>query len=109
MLYISFTTIPTRIGNISKVLDSISNQMLQPDKIIINIPKYCIRLKKFYNFKKIEKIIENSKLKDKVIINKTRDYGPITKIYPIIKLDFIKNDDMIIIIDDDIDYDKKKS
>ena len=42
-LYISFTSIPTRINNIDKLLHSISKQTLQPDKIIIHYPRYCIR------------------------------------------------------------------
>ena len=48
--------------------------------------------------------IKRSVLRDKIIINHTKDYGPITKIYPITILDFIQDDDVIIIIDDDNYY-----
>jgi len=103
-IYVSFTSIPTRINNIDILLHSISNQTLQPDKIIIHYPHYCIRLQKFYNIHMLEDKIKHSVLRDKIIINRTKDYGPITKIYPIAALDFIQDDDVIIIIDDDNYY-----
>ena len=103
-LYISFTSIPTRINNIDKLLHSISKQTLQPDKIIIHYPRYCIRLQKFYDIPLLQDKIKRSILRDKIMVNYTKDYGPITKIYPITALDFIHDDDAIIIIDDDNYY-----
>ena len=35
---VSMSTIPSRIKNISRTLDEIENQTLQPDKIFLNIP-----------------------------------------------------------------------
>ena len=38
MIYASLTTIPQRIKNINKSIDSLLKQSLKPDKIFINIP-----------------------------------------------------------------------
>jgi hypothetical protein len=37
---ISLTTIPTKFDNLYLTIDSIINQTIVPDKIIINIPKF---------------------------------------------------------------------
>ena len=105
MLYVSFTCLPTRITNISLVMKSIYFQTLQPDKIIIHYPTKCIRLDIEYNINELKQIIDSLPLKDKVIINETKDYGPITKIFPLINMN-LSEDDIIIIIDDDIYYNK---
>jgi len=42
----------------------------------------------------------------KIILNETQDYGPITKIYPLVHMPILKDDDVIIIIDDDAYYNK---
>jgi hypothetical protein len=107
-LYISFTTIPSRINNIVEVLNSIQKQTLQPDKIIINYPDKLLRLKTISDITKFIQLIENHELykTNKIYLNKCSDYGPITKLYPLINLNFINNEDMIIIIDDDNEYNK---
>ena len=38
MIYVSLTTIPERIKNIEKSINSIISQTLKPDKIVLNIP-----------------------------------------------------------------------
>jgi hypothetical protein len=105
MLYSSFTCLPTRIENIELVLKSIQEQTLQPDFIIIHYPKNCLRLNMEYHVEILKMKIENSPLKDKIIIHETPDYGPITKIYPLVHMN-LSEDDVIIIIDDDIYYNK---
>lgn len=110
MLIVSLTCLPTRIDNIEKILYCINEQLKQPDKIIINYPTKCLRLNTTYNInslkERIEKIDKLNSLKDKIYINITKDYGPITKIYPLINLDFIKDNDIIVILDDDNYYNK---
>lgn len=105
-LYVSFTTIPSRINNITELLNTLENQTLQPVKYIINYPEKLLRLNIVSDTEKFIKIIEEHSLyKDnRIYLNKCADYGPITKIYPLINLDFINENDMIIIIDDDNDY-----
>ena len=109
MLYVSLTCLPTRIDNINEVLKSIMNQTIQPDKIIINYPEKCLRLNVKYDCNLFKTKIDSNnevsdEFKEKIIINNTKDYGPITKIYPTLLLDFVKKDDIIIVIDDDIYY-----
>jgi hypothetical protein len=112
MLIISFSCLPNREDNLYKLFDSIKNQILQPNYVVINCPKKCIRLGISYNIEKIKNIIDDIKTTGnylfKIIFNVTEfDYGPITKIYPLLKLknNFDKND-MVIIIDDDRHYNK---
>uniref|UniRef100_A0A6C0D4I3 Glycosyltransferase 2-like domain-containing protein n=1 Tax=viral metagenome TaxID=1070528 RepID=A0A6C0D4I3_9ZZZZ len=103
---VSFTSIPTRIRNIDSILLSIAEQTYQPDIIIIHYPKKCIRLNLDYDLEALKTIIEKSSLYDKIIINECDDYGPITKIYPIMNMSIIQPDDIIIVIDDDNYYNK---
>lgn len=107
-LYVSFTTIPSRINNITELLNTLEKQTLQPTKYIINYPEKLLRLNTVSNTNKFIEIIEQHSLykEGKIYLNKCADYGPITKLYPLINLDFISNEDMIIIIDDDNDYNK---
>lgn len=105
MLYVSFTCLPTRIENIRMVLDSIKEQTLQPDRIYIHYPSTCLRLDKKYDKNELLSRIQTHDLKDKVQVNETLDYGPITKIYPLLTLD-LSDDDIIIVLDDDNYYNK---
>lgn len=104
MLYVSLTCLPTRIDNIEYIFEWLLEQTMKPDKLIIHLPKKCIRLNMEYNIELIQEKINGHPLRDKIYLNITKDYGPITKIYPLIHLDFIKDDDMIIIVDDDNFY-----
>ena len=97
-IIISLTTSPKRLPKIKPVIDSIMNQSLLPDKIILNLP---------YIFKRFNTTFDNIPTfitdNPKIIINRCEDIGPITKILPTIPL--VKNMDSIIIsIDDDIIY-----
>ena len=40
MIYVSLTTIPRRLKNLNKSIESILKQTQKPDKIFINIPKH---------------------------------------------------------------------
>lgn len=105
-IVVSFTSIPSRINNIHSILLSIAQQTYEPDIVIIHYPKKCIRLNEDYDIERLKTIIQESRLSNKIIINECDDYGPITKIYPIMKMNIIKADDIIIVIDDDNYYNK---
>lgn len=103
-IYISFTCLPSRINNLSYIIDYIFKQTLNFNKLIINYPKNVLRLNSNSNIEEVNKIINDNNNRDKIYLNITNDYGPITKIFPLIYLDFIKLNDIIIIIDDDNHY-----
>jgi len=97
---VSMSTIPSRIKNIYKTLDSIKMQTKQPKKIFLNIPH---EYKRFKNEKINDEDINNLK-RENLIINRCEDYGPGTKIMGSIK--DVKKYDCVIIIDDDHLYDE---
>lgn len=98
--YFSLTTIPSRIGKLNLVIDSLCNQIIKPEKIFINIPKFYNRFSISYEDLKIPSFPDN------VIINICdEDYGAATKFLPIMKMTNIDDDTPIIIVDDDIIYD----
>jgi len=70
MLYVSFTCLPSRIDNIQIVLDSIKNQTMRPDFVIINYPKKCLRLNVPYDIKKLKSYIADSGLN--IILNEQK-------------------------------------
>lgn len=102
MIIVSLTTIPPRFQYLYITIDSILNQTIQPDKIMIHIPK-------IYNNYSQDKLPEFSN--DKIIINRqTKDYGPGTKLLGVYNTQLfnnMSNDDIIIVIDDDRIYNNK--
>jgi len=104
-VYISLSTVPKRIGfwdSFSQNLTSLVNQKTEIDyKVILNVPK-------IYNITKEEYVIHEDllnfqKQNPKLIINRTEDYGPITKI--IGAFDISKNpEDILLVCDDDQIY-----
>jgi hypothetical protein len=98
---ISFTTSPTRIHKCKSMLDSLLNQTVKPDLIILNIPHVFARTSEEYD---IPKFVE-----DNTLINRAdRDYGPGTKVIPTVK--YLKDNNFnpvetrIIYLDDDVIY-----
>lgn len=98
---ISFTTSPSRIKKINTMIESIINQTLKPDLIILNIPEVFPRTNERYV---IPDFVENN-----VIINRIeKDLGPATKVIPTIsylkKNNYDEKNTYIIYLDDDIRY-----
>jgi hypothetical protein len=99
----SLTTIPERVekGTIIKTLKSLNEQTVKPDIIYINISNE-LNNKKY----DIDKLNEMKKEHPNLVINIVdKDIGPITKLIPVIKL--LKNNDKLLLVDDDVYYDKK--
>lgn len=100
---VSLSTLPSRLGGIKPVLDSILNGTVVPDAIYLNLPKYSKRERKEYV---ITEELKNTG-GDRLIINSiSEDYGPATKLYPTL-LKETDPETIIICIDDDIKYDPK--
>ena len=97
MIYISLTTIPKRLKNLKKSIDSLLNQTYKPNKIFINIPSRYKRFKETIEDKDIPRF-------DNPIVEITRceDFGPGTKLLG--SLDKFEKNSLIILADDDHIY-----
>ena len=97
MIYVSLTTIPNRIKNLNKSIESLLKQTKKPDKIFINIP---------IKYKRFEEIIDNSQIpkfqNNTVEITRCEDCGPGTKLLG--SLDKFKKDSLAVLADDDHYY-----
>lgn len=107
-IIISLTTIPSRLNNINLVLDSILNQTIKPDEIVLIIPKKSFREQKEINQdpylinQNLKKYFNENKI---TILRPDEDYGPIMKILPVILREKQnKTNNIIISIDDDKKY-----
>nr|AEX62595.1 glycosyl transferase sugar-binding domain protein [Moumouvirus Monve] len=98
-IYITLTIIPPRFKNINRTINSLLNQSKPCHKIIINIPH------EYYRFPgKIiipEYLLNNNNL----LINRCKDYGPATKLLGLYEMSIIQPDDIIVVCDDDREYD----
>jgi len=97
MIYISLTTIPQRIKDLNKSVESLLKQSQKPNKIFINIP---------LKYKRFNEIIDDDqipKFDDKIIeITRCEDYGPGTKLLG--SLNKLEKNSLIILADDDNIY-----
>ena len=97
MIYVSLSTIPSRIKSLNKSIESLLKQTKKPDKIFINIP---------HKYKRFSEVIEDDqipKFHDKnVEITRCEDYGPGTKLLG--SLEKLKKNSLIILADDDNIY-----
>ena len=97
MIYVSTSTIPQRIKNLNKSVDSLIKQSQKPDKIFINIP---------FKYKRFKEIIDDNqipKFDDNIVkVTRCEDYGPGTKLLG--SIDKLKKDSLLILADDDNVY-----
>ena len=104
---VSLTTIPSRIDNIDKTIESLIGQTLKPDKIILNIPvKYNLRFTATPDDSVIQEL-ENRYGDDLTINYVDYDYGPGTKLMAAIKtniIDVCSDNEYIVLVDDDHIY-----
>lgn len=94
----SMTTIPSRIHRIRPVLESVISQTIPIEHIELNLPYVCIRTRELYVLPTWLKIM------DRMMIFRTDDYGPITKIAPTLLRHKGEEDTYIWSVDDDIAY-----
>jgi len=97
MIYVSLSTIPSRIKSLKKSVESLLNQSLKPDKIFINIPL------KYERFSEVIRENQIPQFNSKIIeITRCEDCGPGTKLLG--SLNKIKKNSLIILADDDNIY-----
>jgi hypothetical protein len=97
-IVVSLTTTPDRINKIQPVLKSLYRQSIKPDRIYLNIPR---------DNNDDEKYIIPAWLKTdpKVIVNRTKDYGPAIKLIGTLEKEH-DPDTIIITVDDNHIYPK---
>lgn len=97
--YFSLSTIPSRMHNISAVIESLLQQEIKPKKIYIHIPRVYRR------FPGVDIVVPDVSQYPNVEIVRCGDYGSATKFLPMMFIDEVKADSNIIIVDDDHVYD----
>ena len=95
---VSFTTLPSRIENINKTIDSINAQTLKANNIFLNLP---YKFKRFKDYSFTERHLKSLE-KYNLNIKRCEDHGPSTKLMGSLK--DIKKYDCVIILDDDHVY-----
>jgi hypothetical protein len=102
MIYISLTTVPRRMDfeySSRKNIESLLNQKTDKEfKVLYNVPHFYAEQN--IEYKIPDWIYEIAKQNDKFIINRIKDYGPVTKILGAL-LYTTNSDDVLIICDDD--------
>ncbi|WP_109829622.1 hypothetical protein [Reichenbachiella versicolor] len=99
---ISMSVLPSRFEGLTPTLNSLTDQTVLPEKIILNLPKYFKRDKTNYE---IPDCINTHPL---VHINWIEsDLGPATKLLPTLDLFEDQIDKLIIVLDDDQIYPKE--
>ena len=96
MIYVSLSTIPSRLNTVEKSIESLINQSLKPDKIFLNIPK---------NFRRFTETILDKDIPqfpDIVEVTRCDDCGPGTKLLG--SINKLEKDSLIILVDDDQIY-----
>lgn len=104
---VSLTTIPSKFDNIHFAINSILNQNLLPEMIVINIPKvYDFRFENLtISEEKINIFLEKCPNKNIVINRIEKDYGPGTKLLGLLNMNMnIDPNTYIILVDDDLIY-----
>jgi glycosyltransferase involved in cell wall biosynthesis len=98
----SLTTTPIRISLITNMIKSLINQKYKFEKIYINIPNFDSIKKEHYI---VPPFIYN--LFPDISLLRCNDYGPLTKLLPILKKIDINEDIWIMTFDDDIFYEEE--
>jgi len=97
MIYISISTIPPRLKNLNKSVNSLLKQTRKPDKIFVNIP---------YQYKRFSETIEVNQIpkfdSDIVEVTRCEDCGPGTKLLG--SLSKFEKNSLLILADDDHIY-----
>ena len=98
MIYVSLTTIPSRVKNINKTIESLLNQKKKPDKIFINLP----RTYKRFNENIKEEEISHINTDKTIEIVRCEDFGPGSKLLG--SLNKFEKNSLLILVDDDHIY-----
>ena len=99
---VSFTTIPSRIGRIDQMVNSVINQTRKPDRVILWLPEVCTKENRGYDIPaNLQDWLKQNNIE---VTGCDRDWGSATKLIPTL---FLENDPdtILITLDDDVYYD----
>lgn len=101
MIVVSITSWIKRIGYVKKVIESIMDNTIQPDRVYLNLSK-----SEFVNIELPKDLVEYFESDERLIINWVDGENTKTmkKVFPI--LQYLDDDDIIITADDDIIFPK---
>lgn len=99
-VYVSLTTIPPRIANIQRCLDSLVRQTVRPEKIFLCVPE------RYRRYEAVAQIPEAlSRYGDQLqIVRCAEDYGPGTKLMGAQGLVRRDSGALLVLVDDDVTY-----
>lgn len=99
----TLTTIPSRMDNVHVTIESILNQTIKPDEIVLAVPTHSLREEKDYELSdEVKKLSDEGKI---TLLHCEEDYGPATKLLGVLKreidLDYTEDREPILITFDD--------
>lgn len=97
---ISLTTNPTRLSQLDAVVSTLKQQTRQPDEIFLCVPYVFKRTEQVYDIEKLTPSVSSS-----VTVIRCVDQGPITKLVPALKREWMNKNTYILCVDDDCLYD----
>lgn len=99
-IVVTLTTIPARVDKIGPTVRSLVDQSRKPDRVVLNVPELSGKTGKPYP--EVPKELTDLGLE---VLPCARDYGPITKLIPIL---FHEQDPdtVLVVVDDDMIYPK---
>ena len=105
MIIVTLTTTPPNFSHVHEAINSLINQTVPPDRIILNVAHDYTREHFNSNLFDIQIQEKSSAKRSRVEINRCHDYGSATKLVGLLdKKHEIEDDDIIIVVDDDISY-----
>ncbi len=99
-IIVSLTSIPPRLATLHQIAERLLNQTCFIDKIYFNIP-HQYKNERIVIPTSLSEFILRHDLDKRIVINRCKDYGPITKLMATLEKER-PTDDFICIMDDDI-------
>ena len=95
----TLTSLPERMEHVDAAINSIINQTMPVSEIVFSLPERSKRTQQAYRIP--ERFLSHPKIS---ILRAERDYGPITKLLPVLQREWNNPNSLILCFDDDIVY-----
>ena len=95
----TLTSLPERMEHVDAAINSILNQTMNVSEIVFSLPEKSKRMRQPYRIP--ERFLSHPKIS---ILRTERDYGPITKLLPVLQREWNNPNALILCFDDDIVY-----